>query len=99
MRYRVVNRTGNKFTDTTDGATGMLFDSVTGPGAITINSNTISLANTGGLLDRGIIFSSVPTSFQLHGTVSNTVTGADTPFFVPAGSTTGSIIVNGAAVP
>ncbi len=94
-----VSIANNQITDFTDGATGMLFDSVTGPGVVAINGNTITLANTGALLDRGIIFSSVPASFQLQGTTSNTVSGADTPFFVPAGSTTGSIVVNGAAVP
>jgi hypothetical protein len=94
-----VSIANNKFTDATDGATGLLFDSVTGPGVIAINNNSFSFANTGALLDRGIIFSSVPTTFQLQGTVSNTITGADTPFFAPANSTTGSILVNGAVKP
>ena len=94
-----VSISNNTFTDSTDGATGMLFDSVTGPGVIAINGNTITLTNSGALLDRGIIFSAVPTTFQLQGTTSNTISGADTSFLVPAGTTTGSIVVNGAAVP
>lgn len=102
-----VNIANNAIVDTTDGATGILFDSVTGPGAITINNNAIQLANSGALLDRGIIFSSVTDATigsvtyypSLAGTNDNQIQGADTPFFAPSGSLTGGIFVNSVAVP
>ena len=85
----------NTVTDTAGGATGMQFDSVTGPGVVAINGNTITLSNGG----NGISFLNVPAIFQLQGTVNNVITGASTPFFAPAGTTTGSILVNGALKP
>jgi hypothetical protein len=36
---------------------------------------------------------------NLTGTQNNTVTGTATPFSVPASTTTGGILVNGAVVP
>lgn len=93
-----VNIASNTITDSTDGATGILFDSLTGPGTVTINDSLINLANQGALLDRGIIFSSVTNTIQLIGTQNNLVQNADTNFFAPAG-TSGSILVNGVAVP
>jgi hypothetical protein len=96
----------NGIFDNTGGATGILFDSVTGPGSIAINGNTIAVPNGGGP-DRGIIFTSVTdpvgggTTYMVNliGTQNNSVTGTATPFSVPASTTTGSILVNGAAVP
>jgi hypothetical protein len=85
----------NTVTDTAGGATGMQFDSVTGPGVVAINGNTITLSNGG----NGISFLNVPAIFQIQGTVNNVITGASTPFFAPAGTTTGSILVNGVSKP
>jgi hypothetical protein len=96
--------TNNAITDTTDGATGIYFNSVTTPGSIQINGNTINLANSGGLIDRGIIFQGVTTSttsptLSLIGNVNNVINGADTPFFIPLSVSTGQILVNGTPVP
>jgi hypothetical protein len=102
-----VNVTGNSIIDTTDGATGILFDSITAPSTATISGNTIQLSNNGALLSQGIIFSSVTdqvnasvtTLVNLSGTANNTVQGADTPFYVPTGTTTGQISINGTLMP
>jgi len=92
-----VNIVDNTIASTNDGATGILFDSITVPARVTIENNVVSLANIGGLLDRGIIFSTVnPTATDfliLSGTRNNLVLNADTYFYAPAG-TTGSIKVN-----
>jgi hypothetical protein len=85
----------NTVTDTAGGATGFQFDSVTGPGTVILNGNTVTLSNGG----NGIDFLNVPTTFQLQGAISNTITGATTSFFAPPGTTTGSILVNGVATP
>ncbi|MGQ0635044.1 MAG: inverse autotransporter beta domain-containing protein [Planctomycetaceae bacterium] len=94
-----VNISGNSIADHADGGTGILFDSITGPGNVLIEGNVISFADEGGLLDRGIIFSTVTNTITLQGTSNNIVSGADTPFFVPASSTNGGIFVNGVRVP
>jgi hypothetical protein len=97
---------GNSIFDNTGGATGILFDSVTGPSTIGINGNTIAVPNGGGP-DRGIIFTSVTDpvvgsmtyQVNLMGPQNNSVTGTATPFSVPASTTTGTILVNGVPVP
>jgi hypothetical protein len=94
-----VNIASNTITNSTDGTTGILFDSITGPGSVTINDNLIQLTNQGVLLDRGIIFTNVTNTIQLFGTQDDTVQNAGTPFFAPFGTTTGSILVNGSRVP
>jgi hypothetical protein len=101
-----VELSGNGIFDNVGGATGILFDSVTGPSAIGIDGNTIAAASGGGP-DRGIIFTSVTDPVVggmtymtvLSGTQSNTITGTATPFSVPASTTIGGILVNGAVVP
>jgi hypothetical protein len=98
-----VNLANNSVVDTAGGATGVLFDSITGPGSVTINANAVSLANNGS----GIIFSSVTDpvisgmtyNVGLVGTQNNVIQGATTAFSVPAGTTTGGIVVNGTVVP
>jgi hypothetical protein len=102
-----VNVTSNSIIDTTDGATGILFDSITAPSTATISGNTIQLSQNGGLLTQGIIFTSVTdqvnsgvtTMVNLSGTQNNVIQGAQTPFFVPTGTTTGQIEVNGTLMP
>src|SRR5262249_15636533 len=94
-----VNIASNTITNSTDGTTGILFDSISGRASVTVNDSLIGLTNQGVLLDRGIIFSSVTNTIQLFGTLNNVVQNAGTPFFAPFGSTTGSILVNGAPVP
>jgi hypothetical protein len=92
-----VNLASNTVNDTVGGATGILFSSIIGPGTVTINDNQMNLTTLG--VDRGIIFSSVTGTIQLIGTQNNVITNANTPFFVPVGTTTGGIFVNGAIVP
>jgi hypothetical protein len=94
-----VNIAGNIILDTTDGGTGMLFDSVVGPGVFRIENNVLDFHDTGALTDRGIIFSSITNTIQLQGSGNNQVINADTPFFAPIGTTSGSIFVNGSPVP
>lgn len=102
-----INVTGNSIIDTTDGATGILFDSIAAPSTATISGNTIQLSNNGALLTQGIVFSSVTdqtsgsvtTLLNLSGTQNNTIQGADTPFYVPSGTTTGQIAINGSLMP
>lgn len=98
-----LNLATNSVTDTAGGATGVLFDSVTGPASLTISGNSVTLSHHGD----GMIFSSVTDpvvsgmtySVGLSSTQNNTIQGADTPFSVPAGTTTGGIEVNGTVVP
>jgi hypothetical protein len=102
-----VNVTGNSIIDTTDGATGIIFDSITAPSTATISGNTIQLSNNGGLLTQGIVFSNVTDQINsnvsylvnLSGTQDNTVQGADTPFYIPTGTATGQISINGTLMP
>ena len=102
-----VNVTGNSIIDTTDGATGILFDSIAAPSTATISGNTIQLSNNGALLTQGIVFSNVTdatssnvtTLLNIAGTQNNTIQGADTPFYAPSGTTTGQISVNGTLMP
>jgi len=42
---------------------------------------------------------SATTLLNLSGTQNNTIQGASTPFYVPSGTTTGEITVNGATMP
>jgi hypothetical protein len=91
------NIASNTFTDTIGGATGVLFDSLTGPGNVTMNNNLMNLFNSG--TDRGIIFSSITNTIQLSGSNDNRIYNAATPFYVPFGTTTGGIFVNGSVRP
>jgi len=88
---------GNRFLDRNDGGTGFLFNSVTGPANITLNANSLSFANQGGLADRGIIFSAVGGTgdVRLFGTQNNQVSGAGTVFFAPPGALRGGFYLNG----
>ena len=98
---------GNTIKDTSDGGTGILFDSITGPSSIEISGNLLQFANSGALLDRGIIFSSVVNPVvgsvtykpALSSAANNAITGADILFSIPGGTTTGFIAINGAAAP
>lgn len=93
------NLSSNHIFDTVDGTTAILFQSITGPGTVTLENNLIDLEDQGGLLDQGIVFQSITNNIELIGTISNTINNADTTFFAPPGSTTGSILVNGVAAP
>jgi hypothetical protein len=92
-----VNIASNSMTDNVGGATAVLFDSLTGPGNVTINNNLLTMFNSGS--DRGFIFSSITNTIQLSGTNDNRVYNAATPDFIPFGTTTGGFFVNGSVVP
>jgi hypothetical protein len=94
-----VNLASNHIFDAVDGTTGIMFESIAGASVVTIDNNLIELENQAALLDQGIVFQSITGSIALSGTATNTITGADTPFFAPSGATTGGILVNGAMVP
>jgi hypothetical protein len=89
----------NRITDNVSSGTGILFRSVAATSNILLEKNVVNLLSNDAFVDRGIIFQTVTGTINLTGTQSNTVTGATTPFFAPAGSTSGTIIVNGAPVP
>lgn len=94
-----VNLSSNHIFDTVDGTNGIKFDSIAGPSSVTMDGNLIELKNSGNLLDQGIVFASVTNSIQLIGTSNNSVTNSNLPFFVPAGASSGGIVVNGVFVP
>ncbi|TWU13412.1 hypothetical protein CA54_22470 [Symmachiella macrocystis] len=83
--------------DNVSSGTGLLFSSINGTSDVTINYNSIPLLSSDGFVDRGIIFSTVTSNVELHGTENNIITGATTPF--SAADTTGQIFVNGVRVP
>ena len=89
----------NTVTDNVSGGTGIRFSSIAGPSEVSIDSNRIDLLSSTGILDYGIIFSSITDEIALFGTYNNVVNGATTDFFAPVGTTSGHIYVNGSAVP
>jgi len=89
----------NTVTDNVSGGTGIRFGSIAGPSEVSIDSNRIDLLSSTGILDYGIVFSSITDEIDLFGTYNNVVNGATTDFFAPVGTTNGHIYVNGSAVP
>src|SRR4029079_12369380 len=89
----------NQITDNAAGATGMLFDAIAAGSRVQIEGNTINLLSTSAVVDRGIIFTTVGDTITLLGNTSNTVVGATTNASIPAGKSTGFIIINGASFP
>lgn len=89
----------NLITDNFDGATAILMRSVDGPSRIEFAGNELQFGNLGGLSDRGFIFEDVTGDVSLLGAIDNIVGGASVPWFVPAGRTNGSFLVNGVRVP
>jgi hypothetical protein len=89
----------NSVTDNGGGGTGLLFSSVTGPATVEIGGNLIDLKGPGAFIDQGIFFQAITGTVTLKGTENNEVKNATTPFFAPAGGTSGRIKVNGSMVP
>lgn len=89
----------NTLIDVGGGGTGMFFQSLNGPSTIEIEQNTLDFRGPGALIDRGIIFQSITDVVTLKGTKSNSVINATTPFFAPAGTTSGRININGQMLP
>lgn len=102
-----VNIVANQINDNTDGSTGVLFDSLTGPTTIGFSGNILTLGGAGGMTDRGVIFNSI-TNPVINGTTqyviltsaaNNLITGTDTLFSKPAGTTSGFLVINSGATP
>jgi hypothetical protein len=102
-----VNVTGNAVVDLTDGATGMLFDTIAASSNLAVSGNTIQLAQNGAQLTSGIIISNVTGTSQggqnfflnLSSASNNTISGANTLFFVPTNTTAGELLINGSPMP
>ncbi|HXY37200.1 MAG TPA: hypothetical protein VEI07_23425 [Planctomycetaceae bacterium] len=102
-----VNITGNTIIDTTDGATGILFDTIAASSNLAVSANTIQLSQNGGELTSGIIISNVTGTTQgsenfflnLSSASNNTISGANTIFFVPTNTTSGELLINGNQMP
>ena len=114
LRYTLASNTGlalvnNDIISSGDGGTGIQIARSAASSAFTIDGNRIGLVDFGTSPERGIIFSQVTGVVQLFGTVNNlvviqqnTLPGngvVETPFFMPIGSNSGRIIVNGNLVP
>jgi hypothetical protein len=83
---------------------GIHFPIINGPANVTISGNQIDLFNDVFTpLERGIFFQSVVGAINLNGAANNIITFGNinftTPFFIPAGVSNGSILVNGGVVP
>ncbi len=89
----------NTVTDNVSGGTGILFSSIAGPSSVTLQSNTINLLSDTAIIDRGIIFTSITDTIEFLSPLNNTVVGATTPFFAPAGAVEGHAYVNNVTVP
>lgn len=83
---------------------GIQFTTIAGPSITRINGNTINLFNDiFQPFERGIFFQTVIGNITLQGNRDNVVTFGNgnftIPFFIPAGVSNGSILVNGTPVP
>jgi hypothetical protein len=94
----------NTVTDNAGGATGMLFDSISGGSSLTIEANTIQLLSTDLTNHQGIVFTAVngtsagsTINFSGSQAYTNYVNNAPTQsiFIVPALSATGGFYING----
>jgi hypothetical protein len=102
-----VNVTGNTILDSTDGATAMQFDTIAASSNLAVSGNTIQLAQNGAELTSGIIISNVTGTTQgsqnfflnLSSAANNTISGANTLFFVPTNTTAGKLLINGTPMP
>lgn len=91
----------NLLTDDGSGATAVLFNTIADQSAIGFSNNNFQFNTASANVDRGFIISTVETdgTVSLSGGIDNIITGATTPFFVPAGTTSGGFLVNGVLVP
>ena len=91
----------NLFTDDGSSATALLFPTIADQSAVSIENNLFQFNTIDNFVDRGIIFQAIEAggTISLSGNVDNVITGAFTPFQIPAGQSTGGIPVNGVFVP
>jgi hypothetical protein len=102
-----VNITGNTIVDTSDGATGILFDTIAASSNLALSGNTIQLSQNGAELTSGVIISNVTGTsngsqsffLDLSSASNNTISGANTVFFAPTGTTAGELLINGSPMP
>ena len=114
FRYQLAANTGlalinNDVVITGDGGTGILIARSAARSSFQIDGNRIGLADFGTVAERGIIFSQVTGVVQLFGSADNLVViqqnllpgngVVEQDFFMPIGSNSGQIIVNGNLVP
>jgi hypothetical protein len=83
------------------GGTSVLISDVVAGSSFSIQNNLFIFPDNGPVVERGIIFSNVTGggTINLFGSLDNRILDATQSFFVPAGTTTGSISVNGVNVP
>ena len=95
-----VTVSSNVLTDDGSGATAVEFTTIPDLSSVDLFNNLFQFNGTTGV-DRGVIFSAIEAggTITLSGNVDNVITGATTPFFVPAGQSTGQFPVNGVLVP
>jgi|GEM_PF-2919843 len=100
-----INVSGNQIVDSVGGATGILFGSVEHLSTIVVNSNSIDLSYASTFVDRGIVLSSVMNDAGVDdpfvtfvSTSSNTVSGATTPYSLPATGAKGTLLINDTSV-
>ncbi len=102
-----INITGNTIVDTSDGATGMLFDTIAASSNLAVSGNTIQLSQNGAELTSGMIISNVTGTsngsqnffLNLSSASNNIISGANTTFFAPTGTTAGELLINGSPMP
>ena len=95
-----VTVSSNVLTDDGSGATAVEFTTIPDLSSVALFNNLFQFNGTSGI-DRGVIFSAIEAggTISLSGNIDNVITGATTPFFVPAGQSTGQFPVNGVLVP
>ncbi len=94
-----VTVSSNVLTDDGAGTTAVDFTTIPDLSSVALFNNLFQFNGTG--IDQGIFFSAIEAggTITLSGNVDNVITGATTPFFVPAGQSTGQFPVNGVLVP
>lgn len=96
-----VNVSSNSIVDNAGGATGIHFENVEHLSTLMLNANNINLSYASMFVDRGIVLSNllnpdaVATPFVTFiSTESNTITGATTPYSLPATGARGTLLIN-----
>ncbi len=114
LRFTLAQDTGlalinNDIVSDADGGTGIQIVRSAASSSFLINGNRIGFSDLGTAAERGIVFSQVTGVVDIFGNVNNQVVilqnaapgnnFVEVPFFMPAGSNNGQIIVNGFLVP
>jgi hypothetical protein len=99
-----INISDNRINFSSFDGTGILFETISGPSTVNMDGNRIVMFDDGFLPnEQGILFQSVTGTIALSSTRNNVVLpqGLITtrPLTIPAGVSTGSLLINGARVP